>query len=151
RTLTQGGHNYAALLQATANALGLKFPTTAFGIPSDPPLLSAALDNRLFTVMSQNAYSGFGGFDAMGPDQLDIQALQALYGLASVRTGNTVYGFNASADTSSHPEFNFALTPTPVITIVDSGGNNTLDLSGFSSASTVNLSGFSSVAGLTNN
>ena len=74
-----------------------------------------------------------------------------MYGAAtSTRTGDTVYGFNSNAGAV----FNFAgYTSAPALTIYDSGGNDTLDCSGYSSAQTIDLhpGAFSSVGGLTNN
>lgn len=89
---------------------------------------------------------------AMTPQVADIIAIQSLYGTtASVRNGDTRYGNNSNAGgiwdeifTSHRP-----LTAT----IVDSGGYDTLDVSGWSVDQTVNLNpeGISSVRGLTGN
>jgi hypothetical protein len=86
---------------------------------------------------------------------LDILAAQRLYGIAlgGPLGGGQIFGFNTNIDTSIRQFFDFTVNIKPVVTLWDSGVGNTLDLSGFSSASIVNLNGgqFSSVAGLTNN
>jgi serralysin len=59
----------------------------------------------------------------------DIAAAQALYGAdTTTRTGNTVYGFNSTADRAV---YDFSLNKNPYLSIYDAGGNDTLDLSGF--------------------
>ena len=81
----------------------------------------------------------------------DIYAVASIYGAAtSTRTGDTVYGFNSNAGAV----FNFGnYTSAPALTIYDSGGNDTLDCSGYSAAQTIDLhaGAFSSVGGLVNN
>ena len=70
--------------------------------------------------------------------------------MASTRTGNTVYGFH---DTGGSIYDFTAYTQAPALTIYDSGGNNTLDCSGYSVAQTIDLhpGSFSSVGGLVHN
>ena len=66
------------------------------------------------------------------------------------RTGDTVYGFNSNAGAV----FNFGnYSSAPALTIYDSGGNDTLDCSGYSAAQTIDLhsGAFSSVGSLVNN
>lgn len=59
----------------------------------------------------------------------DIAAVQAIYGAdTTTRTGDTVYGFHSTAD---RDVFNFDINKNPFLTIYDAGGNDTLDLSGF--------------------
>src|SRR5258708_22146229 len=81
----------------------------------------------------------------------DIYAVGSMYGAASsTRTGDTVYGFNSNAGAV----FNFGnYTQAPALTIYDSGGNDTLDCSGYSSSQTIDLhpGAFSSVGGLVHN
>src|SRR5213075_3461850 len=67
-----------------------------------------------------------------------------------MRTGDTVYGFNSNAGAV----FNFSnYTSAPALTIYDSGGNDTLDCSGYSAAQTIDLhaGAFCSVGGLVHN
>ena len=67
----------------------------------------------------------------------DILAMQRIYGAdMTTRTGDTVYGFNSNTGLDT---FDFNLTPKPVVSIWDAGGNDTLDLSGFDTPSLINL------------
>lgn len=86
------------------------------------------------------------------PMLADIIAIQSIYGTSTTtRTGNTVYGYNSNAgnlyNLDGLTSFNYALT------IFDSGGIDTLDLSGTSVAVTLNLAaeGISSIMGETGN
>ena len=68
----------------------------------------------------------------------------------TTRTGDTVYGFHSNAGSI----FDFtAYSQAPALTIYDSGGNDTLDCSGYSAAQTIDLhaGAFSSVGGLVHN
>jgi serralysin len=59
----------------------------------------------------------------------DIAAVQAMYGAdTTTRTGDTVYGFGSTADRSV---FDFSTNKNPFVSIYDAGGNDTLNLSGF--------------------
>lgn len=119
---------------------------------------SYANDSWAMTIMSymdqQDAGQGSYRF-VMTPMMADILAMQRMYGAASTRTGNTVYGHNANTGaTGTGVLYNFANYSTaPSFTIYDSGGTDTLDASGYSSNQTIDLrSGrFSSIGGLTNN
>jgi hypothetical protein len=80
----------------------------------------------------------------------DVAIIQAKYGAdMTTRTGDTTYGFNATADVKNAAmrfEPNEMLT---VFTIWDAGGNDTLDLSGYNSNSIIDLreGGYSSAGG----
>ena len=70
----------------------------------------------------------------------DIYAAQKMYGAdMTTRTGDTTYGFNATADTAGRDAFNFDLTPAPVMAIWDAGGIDTLDASGYSTNQLIDL------------
>jgi len=87
----------------------------------------------------------------------DISAVQQIYGAnTSELTGGDTFGFNSTFGTASvHPlrQYDFTQDTTPVVTLYDGGPNNTLDLSGFSTASTIDLAPgtFSSADGMTDN
>lgn len=92
----------------------------------------------------------------VSPMMADIMALRTLYGTPVLRTGDTVYGENSTAGG------NYALISKLLatgargnisFTIVDSGGTDTLDLSGDTQAQRINLAngGISSAYGLTGN
>ncbi len=89
------------------------------------------------------------------PMSLDIAAIQNLYGLPTTTplSGGQVFGYNSNITGALGSYFDFTKNTTPVLTIWDAGANNTLDLSGYSAASTVNLNAgaFSSTSGLVNN
>lgn len=117
-------------------------------------------DTRQYTVMSYFSASNSGAdyldssYDwkyASTPMLFDIHAMQSLYGANySTRSGDTTYGFNSNAGRS---QFDFSVTVAPVATIWDGGGNDTLDLSGYSMSQTVRLTSgeFSNIGGLINN
>ena len=78
----------------------------------------------------------------------DIAAIQRIYGTdTTTRTGNTVYGFNSTADRA---EFDFAQNKRPVVAIWDAGGVDTLDFSGWNTDSIIDLNegAFSSGGGI---
>src|SRR5262249_41986989 len=79
-----------------------------------------------------------------------LYAEQSINCPATPRSADTFYGFNNTASSI----YNFAsYTQAPALTIYDSGGNDTLDCSGYSNNQTIDLhaGSFSSVGGLKNN
>lgn len=77
---------------------------------------------------------------------LDILAAQRLYGTptATPLSGGQTFGFNESgfsgaAGLAIAPFFDFTKNTSPVVTLFDMGTGNTLDLTGFATASIVNL------------
>ncbi len=90
------------------------------------------------------------------PQMADIQAMQYLYGAAETRIGNTTYGFNISEDDFPNTNEIYDLTRFGKLisfTIYDSGGTDTLDVSGFNEDQTIDLrsGAFSSVGGKNDN
>jgi Ca2+-binding RTX toxin-like protein len=74
---------------------------------------------------------------AQTPAVHDVYTVQQIYGAdMTTRTGDTVYGFNSTADKAV---FDFAQNDHPVLTIWDAAGNDTLDLSGFNSNSVIDI------------
>ena len=132
-------------------------------------------DNRQWSIMSyiypddpsarysaSSAVAGTKWSDAFGQDYnsatpmpLDVAAVQQMYGVpaSSALGGGQTFGFNCNIADASKELFDFTQDTTPVVTLWDSGGYNTLDLSGYASASAVNLNpgGFSSCDGLVDN
>jgi methionine-rich copper-binding protein CopC len=93
-------------------------------------------------------------WDPQTPMVNDIAAIQSIYGVSTTtRAGDTVYGFNSTAGGSTARIYDFASNAHPVLTIFDSGGIDTLDLSGYGASSRVDLraGAYSSVNTLTNN
>ena len=116
-------------------------------------------DSTQYTIMSYWGASNTGANHAAAgvlqfastPLLYDVAALQKLYGAnMSTRTGDTVYGFN---NNSGRAAYDLAGDPSAVFTIWDAGGIDTLDLSGYSSASRVDLreGAFSDAGGMTSN
>ena len=114
---------------------------------------SYANDTWQMSVMS---YMGQSNFDSasyrfvMTPMMADIMAVQAMYGAANARTGDTVYGFGSTAGAI----YDFASFATaPALTIYDAGGTDTINASGYSHNQTIDLrpGSFSSIGGMTGN
>jgi serralysin len=163
---TFGGGAMLTLLHEVGHALGLSHPSDYNFDPNNPndfPTYEEDAkyleDSQQYTVMSYfaAAYTGAlhenvsGPVFAQTPLLHDIYAIQQIYGTnLSTREGDTVYGFNSTAD---RDVFNFDLNPFPVIAIWDGGGIDTLDLSESRADVRLDLSpgAFSDVAGLTNN
>lgn len=110
-------------------------------------------DSRAFTVMSyfSQSQSGYGSYRLrLGPQIADIIAIQSLYGAnTTTRDGDSVYGFN-STETDVHDFSQF--TRAPAFSVYDTGGNDTLDFSGYAQTQRIDLNAemFSDVNGLTN-
>ena len=97
-------------------------------------------DSLQYTIMSYFGSSNTGAVRtsfAATPLAHDIAALQHIYGAnMTTRTGDTVYGFNSNA---GRPAYDFTQNTSPVVAIWDGGGRDTLDFSGWSSASRIDL------------
>ena len=132
-----GSYNFEALMHEIGHGLGLKHPGNYNGAngSEEGPFLPEATDNRLYTIMSYNDYrywywdkklNDWVGVSASTPMILDIQAIQYIYGTNNTyETGDNVYSFSKT---------------TPFYqTIWDAGGNDTMDISNFSTDCTINL------------
>jgi serralysin len=155
--------NYAmlALIHEVGHAIGFSHPGDYNAGEGDGPITYADHaeyyeDSRQYTVMSYFGASNTGashqGAYAATILLDDIAAAQRTYGVnTTTRTGDTVYGFNSTADriwfsaTSSTTKLIFA--------VWDAGGVDTLDFSGYSQNQIITLiqGHFSSVGGLTGN
>lgn len=161
-----GGYPWQTILHELGHAIGLGH-AGAYNdgtIKSSPQLTS--YDNTAYSLMSYNQaphYSGAfiwgtsGGYarSPVTPMMLDILAADRIYGtpVGGPLSGGQVFGFHTNIKTDIAQFFDFTINTKPVITLYDSGLNNTLDLSGFAIGSTVDLhqGAFSSVAGLVGN
>ena len=84
----------------------------------------------------------------------DVFAIQQIYGASTTtRTGNTVYGFSSNVTGTLANLYNFTLNLNPILTLFDSRGTDTLDLSGWSGPSFINFEpgSHSSCNNMTNN
>jgi serralysin len=114
-------------------------------------------DSRQYTVMSyfsesKTGASFGGGTYSAAPLLDDIAAAQLEYGVnMTTRTGDTVYGFNATAD---RPWYVAGGGSSKLVFAVwDAGGKDTFDFSGYSNNQVIELRAgfFSNVGGLTGN
>ena len=158
-TPTSGVYGYMAILHEIGHAIGLDHGgnynggSPAYGDTSTGWLYTE--DSRQFTIMSYfNASAtgaNWGGKYAQTPMVYDVLAIQQIYGADyTTRAGDTTYGFNSNAGNAL---YDFSQNTTPILTIWDGAGIDTIDLSGWSSNSVLNLTAgsYSNVAGMTKN
>lgn len=103
------------------------------------------LENTYFS--NQNFSYAF----ATSPMVADIVGMIMLYDISTTtRTGDTTYGFNSTSNRAIHDATQFS---TIAFTIVDSGGFDTLDYSGFGADQLINLhpERFMNIGGLVGN
>lgn len=144
---------YQTYIHEIGHALGLGHQGPYNGSANYSVDAIFANDTWQYSIMSYFPQSNYGGSYryVITPQVADIYAAAVMYGAATTtRTGDTVYGFNATAGSL----YNFAsYVAAPALTIYDNGGVDTLDCSGYSASQTIDLraGNFSSVGGLTNN
>lgn len=164
-----GKYGFNTYIHETGHALGLDHMGDYNGEgPSEP---SCWQDSSVYTVMSYygpgNSSGGEGEvawadwsnggvtYSPQTPMLNDVMAIQSIYGAATTRTEDTVYGFGSNVQGRLSEIYDFAKNLNPILCIYDSAGNDTIDLSGWRSASTVDLNGgdnhFSSGNGMTSN
>lgn len=158
------GYGQQVLLHEIGHALGLSHPASynasADGIITYANDAVYFEDSRQYSVMSYFSESNTGADYRTGggarqyaaaPMLDDIAAAQLLYGAnMTTRTGDTVYGFNATA---GQPWFSTSTSSALVFAIWDAGGSDTLDFSGYAMAQVIDLrqGAYSSVGGLVGN
>ena len=153
-----GRHGFLTYIHELGHAMGLEHMGEYNGADSNGP--SSLQDSTVYSVMSyygpswgsgatngegQVAWADWIGADGVRyapqtPMVNDIMAMQNIYGIeTTTRTGDTIYGFNSNVTGNTAALYNFATNKNPIITIFDSTGNDTLDLSGYTTASTIDL------------
>jgi Ca2+-binding RTX toxin-like protein len=151
-----GSRSYYVLIHETLHSLGLPHPGGYNRNPNEEITYAKHAefrqDSNQYTVMSyfseQATGAFYDGLFASTPLLHDIAVLHALYGPdRTTRTGDTTYGFNSNAG----GPYDLAANPRgAVFSIWDAGGVDTIDLSGFASASLIDLNpgAFSSFRGM---
>ena len=145
-----GEYGFKSIVHEIGHALGLSHPGNYNAAPgvliTYPVNAEYYQDSRQYTTMSYfNAeFTGSGHVDwgkltwiqAATPLVHDIAAIQKIYGAdPTTRTGDNVYGFNSN----SGNVYDFTVNKLPVLCIYDAGGEDTLDFSGWNSASIIDL------------
>ena len=154
---TIGEYGYETFLHEIGHALGLDHMGNYDA--SDPSSVHpySFQDSTVLSVMSYFGPSHNDGqgevmwadwvkggisYSVQTPMVNDVMAIQAMYGAeTTTRTGNTVYGFNSNITGTAANFFDFDINDNPILTIYDSSGIDTLDLSGYSTQCAISLVG----------
>ncbi|MEA2876324.1 MAG: hypothetical protein QOF14_1520 [Hyphomicrobiales bacterium] len=162
-----GGYGFQTYMHEIGHSLGLSHPGT-YDAGNGGTITYAnnaeyAQDNRQYTIMSYfggysptaNSWQQDGTFSnwlySSTPMLHDVAAIQAIYGAdMTTRAGDTTYGFNSNA---GRDVFDFTIDIQPIVTIWDAGGNDTVDLSGYSANQRIDLNAgtYSDVGGMFGN
>lgn len=165
-----GGYGFGTYIHEIGHAIGLDHMGVYNGTDVDLP--SCWQDSSVYSIMSYFGPSNSSGgeglvawadwvggdgvrYSAQTPMINDVMAIQSIYGYKATRSEDTTYGFGSTIQGDLSEIYDFSLNQNPILCIYDSDGVDTLDLSGFLSASVVDLVGgvdhFSSCNGMTSN
>ena len=167
-TASVGSYGFTTIMHELGHALGLNHMGNYNGEGNWTP--SSFQDSRVLSIMSYFGPSGgIRSNEVMAADWTaasgayyspqtpmlnDAMAIQAIYGASTTtRTEDTVYGFGSNISGAAANLYDFSKNLNPILTIFDSGGIDTLNLSGWSTPSFVYLEAgvYSSANSMTNN
>jgi serralysin len=146
-----GGYGETTLIHELGHALGLSHPGAynfgpGFAVTYDNGA-EYAQDSTQYSIMSYWAGSSTRALTvnwsvllnnyAQTPMLHDIYTIQSIYGAdPTTRAGDTTYGFNSNAGKDI---YNFGTNQYPYMAVYDAGGNDTIDLSGFTASQYIDL------------
>lgn len=153
-----GKHSFLSYVHEIGHAFGLDHMGNYNGSGSWTP--SSFQDSGVYSVMSyfgpnwgSGQSSGEGSvawadwvgtngqlYSPQTPMLNDIMAIQSIYGIeTTTRSTDSIYGFGSNISDKLSVIYDFSVNLNPIITIYDSNGIDTLNLSGWSTANTINL------------
>jgi len=153
---TIGTYSFQTYLHEIGHALGLGhggFYNSTASYENDRLFANDGVPSTIMSYFDQDESTyyndlGFTNANLVTPMLADIRGMATLYGLSTTtRTGDTTYGFGNNSGRSVYTA-SVGSTIT-ALTIVDSGGNDTLNYSGYASNQIINLNPetFSNIGG----
>ena len=144
-------YTFQTFLHEIGHALGLGHQGPYNGSASFPNSASFGNDSWQASMMSyfsqrENPSTGATSSQLLSPMAVDWLALDSHYkqygfGVSGAFAGNTIYGFNTNIAASTSQVFHDLAdyADRRAFTIIDSGGNDTLDFSGYSQNQRIDL------------